>query len=141
MAGRQVGAILEAAHRKGRPMFVAITSDGSVSSRGAGGAADRFDFAADSGARGASICLAIGAAAAPEMNFHQIGSFALSGAVDTEYLATANSPRIQAMAIAMQFANFAGKTGDMIKIMKEAGQDNPFEGQDKQFAAFAPKKG
>jgi hypothetical protein len=132
-AGRDVGLALELAHRKGVPMFVAVTSDGSVSFNGR-------NAASDSGARGAYLMIAIGATARPEMNSYQVGAYSDAGAVDTSYLDTAGSPRLQAMNIVNNYAAVAGKSATFDEQLKKAGVNNPFAGKDIQYLAFKSNK-
>jgi hypothetical protein len=136
--GRLIGLALEVAHRKGKPMFVAVTTDGSVSH---GGAAvnDRIPAQADSGARSMMLMFAIGPTAKPQMNFHQIGKFSDAGAVDTSYLLTANAPQTAALCLAYNYASFAGKLNQFDALLSANGAVNPFKGAEKQYQAFAPK--
>lgn len=135
--GTVVGLALETAFRKNSPLFLAITSDGSVSSRGSGGANDRYDFNSDSGTRGGIIMAAIDPAGAPEMKKGTIGAFTDSGAVNTSYLVTSNSPQLGALGVAYNYAAFAGLLSNFSKEMSAAGLNNPFDEQ--EYLAFAPK--
>lgn len=139
-AGRDVGVALEVAHRKGQPMFIAVTSDGACSARGGGnGQADGFsDWASDSGSRGAYMMIAIGRTQRPELLSTQIGAFNDGGAVDRGYLSTATNARIQALNIVQNYASFSGKSAEFVTKLSEFGVQNPFDGQDKQYLAFAP---
>lgn len=132
-AGRDVGLALELAHKKGIPMFVGVTSDGSVSFRGR-------DAASDSGARGSYLMIAIGATARPEVNSFQVGAFSDAGAVDTAYLDTANAPRLQALNIVYNYAVFSGKQATFEEQISKAGVNNPFAGKDLQYLAFKPSR-
>ena len=136
-AGVAVGLALETAHRRGGSLFIACVSDGSVSSRGTGGVDGRFDFSADSGTRGMTIMLALGAAAAPEMIRPQIGAFADSGAVDTSYLVTSNSAQLAAFGVAYNYAAFSGRMSQFATEMASIGVANPFNEQ--EYLGFAPK--
>lgn len=138
-AGRNIGLALEYAHLRQRPLFIAVTSDGSVSSSGAGGANGRFDFNSDSGSRGAALIFAIGATARPQMLSHQIGAFNDSGAVDTSYLVTSNSPKFQALNLVANYAAFSGTTAKFEAALAAAGEANPFKDKDKQYLAFVKK--
>lgn len=135
--GTAVGIALQTAFLKQAPLFIAITSDGSVSSRGTGGANDRFDFSADSGGRGGIIMIAIDPAGKPEMKKGMVGAFTDSGAVDTNYLVTANSPQLGALGAVYNYAAFAGKMGEFQKQMSAAGLNNPFN--ENEYLAYAPK--
>jgi len=137
--GRLVGLALEVAHRKGQPMFVAVTTDGSVSTGGAG-TNDRIPGQADSGARSMMLMFAIGATAKPQMNFHQIGKFSDAGAVDTAYLPlVSNTPQTAALCLAYNYASFAGRMAQFDQVLSANGAANPFKGSEKQYQAFAPK--
>lgn len=140
-AGRNIGLALQYAHLRGKPLFIAVTSDGSVASAGSGGdGAGKFDFTSDSGSRGAALIFAIGATARPEMLSSQIGAFNDSGAVDTGYLVTSNSPKFMAMNLVANYAAFSGTTAKFEAALAAAGEANPFKDKNKQYLAFAPKK-
>lgn len=143
-AGRRIGLALELAHRKTQPLFIAVTSDGSVAANnnsapnaGAGG---KYNFVSDSGSRGAYLMFAIGRTVRPEMNSTQIGAFRDSGAVDTAYLATASSPSTQALNIVYNYASLNDKIGSFEAALSKNGAQNPFKGQDAQYLAFRPLK-
>lgn len=141
-AGRLIGLALLAAHRKNKPLFIAVTSDGAVAAGGNGtpdaAAGGKIGFTSDSGVRGSYLMLAIGQTKRPELNFTQIGAYSDSGAVDTTYLATATSAPLQALNIVYNFAAFNNKLGTFDKVLAALGQANPFAGKDRQFKAFNP---
>lgn len=131
--GVEVGLALETAHRKGVPLMVAITSDGSTAANdGAGRTAHR----ADSGARGSALMFAIGVDAAPEMINTQVGKFSDAGAVDTSYLVTGNSPNVLALAIAYNYASLSGNMAAFEAELSKDGANNPFNQQ--EYGTFAP---
>jgi hypothetical protein len=111
-AGVKIGLALEIAHRKGVPLMVAVTSDGSVAANDGNGMGV---FRSDSGQRGSLLMFGIGAAAAPEMVNTQIGKYSDAGAVDTSYLVTGNSPQLQALALAYNFAAFSPRQESLSK--------------------------
>ncbi len=137
-AGQAIGLALEVAHRKGQPLFVAVSTDGSVTFNG-GGTADRLAASADNGARSMILMFAIGATEQPKMNFSQIGKFNDGGAVDTSYLATSNTAAVAALCVAYNYASFAGKLPEYQSALAAAGQADPFSANAKQYQAFAPK--
>lgn len=137
-AGVVIGAALETAHRKGQPLFVAVTTDGSVSFNG-GGAADRFAASADNGARSMILMFAIGATAKPEMNFYQIGKFNDGGAVDTSFLLTSNTAQQASLCLAYNYAAFAGRMTQYQSILSAAGAADPFGANAKDYQAFVAK--
>lgn len=134
--GRTIGLALETAHRKGTSLFVAVTSDGSTAAQqgGAGHVAHR----ADSGARGSALLIGIGATEKPQQINKQVGKFNDQGAVDTSYLVTSNSPNLQALAIAYNYAAFNGTIGEFEKQLAASGNTNPFN--ESEYLVFAPKK-
>ena len=134
-AGIKIGLALETAHRKGAPLMIAVTTDGSVASQDGNGL---IAFRSDSGARGAALMFAIGTDAAPEMVQSQIGKYSDAGAVDTSYLVTGNSPNLMALAIAYNFAAFSGNMAMFDQQVAAAGASNPFS--ENEYLAFAPKK-
>jgi len=134
MAGQTVGLALEVAHRKGAPLFVAVTADGSTSS------GNGTDFSADNGSHGSCLMVAIGQTAIPGTNMLQIGKYADSGAVDTSYATvTAGTPAGQALCIAYNFAAFAGRMAQFESVLAANATVNPFKGQEAIYQAFAPK--
>jgi hypothetical protein len=134
MAGQTVGLALEVAHRKGAPLFVAVTADGSTSS------GNGTDFSADNGSHGSALMIAIGQTAIPGTNMLQIGKYADSGAVDTSYATvTAGTPAAQALCIAYNYAAFAGRMAQFESILAANATVNPFKGQEAMYQAFAPK--
>ena len=137
-AGQAIGLALEVAHRKGQALFVAVTTDGSVTFNG-GGAADRLAASADNGARSMMLMFAIGATAQPKMNFTQIGKFNDGGAVDTSYLATSNTAAVASLCLAYNYASFAGRLPQFQAALAAAGQADPFSANAQQYQAFAPK--
>ncbi len=133
MAGQTAGLALEVAHRKGAPLFVCVTADGSTSSN------NGTDYSADNGSHGSCLMLAIGQTAIPATNTLQIGKYADSGAVDTSYATvTAGTPAAQALCVAYNFAAFAGKMAEFDKLLSANATVNPFAGQ-AMYLAFAPK--
>jgi hypothetical protein len=138
-AGQVIGLALEVAHRKGQPLFVCVTTDGSVAF-GAGGAVnDRLAAASDNGGRSMILMFGIGTTAKPQMNFHQIGKFNDGGAVDTSYLVTSNTAAIATLCAAYNYASFAGRLTQFESLLAANGATNPFKGNEKQYQAFAPK--
>ena len=134
-AGVKIGLALEVAHRKGRPMMIAVTTDGSVSANDGNGIRA---FTADSGSRSAALIFAIGATSAPATIQNQIGKFSDSGAVDTSYLeVVSNSANLMALNIAYNYAAFAGKMAQFSALLTETGNQNPFNEAD--YLAFEPK--
>jgi len=133
-AGQTVGLALEVAHRKGAPLFVAVTADGSVSS------GNGTDYSADNGSHGAALMIAIGSAAIPATTMLQIGKYADSGAVDTGYATvTSGTPAGQALCIAYNYAAFAGRMTQFEQILATNAVNNPFKGNEATYLAFAPK--
>jgi hypothetical protein len=133
-AGQTAGLALEVAHRKGAPLFISVTSDGSVSS------GNGTDYSADNGSHGSVLMLAIGQTEIPGTNMLQIGKYADSGAVDTSYATvTAGTPAAQALAIAYNFAAFAGRMAQFEAVLAANATVNPFKGQENLYQAFANK--
>lgn len=133
-AGQAVGAMLEIAARKGSPLFIAVTSDGSVSYNGRGD--QRSAPSADSGVRGAALMIAIGADEAPVMKKHYIGRFNDAGAVDSTYLVTSARGPAAAMGIAYNYAAFAGRMAEYQKLT--AGNPITEQFNEDDYLAFAP---
>jgi hypothetical protein len=134
-AGEAVGIMLEIAARKGQPLFVAVTSDGSVSFNGSG--PDRSGPRSDNGVRGAVLMIAIGTDAAPDMKRNYIGTFSDSGAVNPTSSVTASAGPAAAFAMVYNYAAFAGKMSEFSKIA--GGIPEVAALNEKEHLAFAPK--
>ncbi|MBC7660497.1 MAG: hypothetical protein H7249_12435 [Chitinophagaceae bacterium] len=140
ICGQTVGIALEIAHRKAAPLFVALTSDGSVSSQGAGGAADRFDFTSDNGTHGMVMMIAIGSTERPNTKSLQIGAYNDAGAVDSTVASlTAKTAAAQALCIAYNYAAFSGRMAQFESTLSASGTANPFKGAESTYLAFEPK--
>jgi hypothetical protein len=133
--GNMVGIAIETAHRKGKPLTGIVSSDGSTAGQANG--VERGQQRSDSGSRGMILGFAIGVDAAPEMKKGQVGAFTDSGAVDTSYLVTSNSPQLGALGAAYNYAAFAGRLAEFDQQMAAAGLSNPFN--EDEYLAFAPK--
>lgn len=133
-AGQAVGAMLEIAARKGAPLFIAVTSDGSVAYNGRG--EGRSGPSSDSGVRGAVLMIALGAETAPVMKNSYIGRFTDSGAVDSNYLVTSGRGPAAAIGIAYNYAAFAGKLSRFSSLM--AGNPITDQFNEDDYLAFAP---
>ncbi len=157
--GRRIGFALELAHRKNQPLFVALTSDGSVSANGqtaqnstltfrdANGVPttvtqSKFQFSSDSGGRGAYLMFAIGTneSGRPEMRHNQIGAFGDDGSVNATQGVQANSDRLQALNIVANYASLNDKMGQFNEVLRAAGAQNPFAGDERAYVAFTPLK-
>ena len=84
--------------------------------------------------------IAMGSTARPDVNSFQVGAFQDSGAVDTSYLDTANSPRMQSLNIVYNYASFANQMAGFETSLKKAGLNNPFVGSDLQYITIKPNK-
>jgi hypothetical protein len=142
-AGAAVGTALQIAHAKGVPMFIAVTSDGSVAAP-AGGRPDatgRIAFSSDSGERGSILLLSISGQAntRAQMNHYQVGAFKDAGAVDAAYLpAMATTPRLQSIVVAANYAAFAGKMTNFRSMLLKANQED-FVADNIDYLAFKPR--
>ena len=140
IAGQTAGIALEIAHRKSSALFIGMTSDGSVSSNGDGGANDRFNFTGDNGNHGMVLMLAIGAKARPATSTLQIGAYNDAGAVNPEIASlTSRTPAAQALCLAYNYAAFTGRLGEFDKVMAALGSPNPFKGSEATYQAFQAK--
>jgi hypothetical protein len=156
-AGRNVGIALQIAHLKGAPLFVAVTSDGSVSAP-ANGAPDAatglIDPTSDFGPAGSILMITMNAGTAATnnngvltgvagtragMNHYQVGAFNDNGAVDSTYLAAmAADPRLAAITVAANYSAFAGKMDNFRKMLQSAGQED-FIKDNVAYLAVRPK--
>jgi hypothetical protein len=142
-AGRQVGIALQIAHSKNRPLFILVTSNGSVAApadRAPDSTTNRIEFASDSGERGASLLFAISAQAntKPQTNHFQIGSFSNAGAVSVNYLAAmANNPRVQSIVALANYAAFAGRMDAFRKFLAKYNEPD-IVGDSIDYLAFKP---
>jgi hypothetical protein len=156
-AGRNVGIALQIAHLKGAPLFVAVSSDGSVSAP-ANGAPDAatglIDPTSDFGPAGSILMITMNAGTAAAnnngvltgvagtraaMNHYQVGAFNDNGAVDSTYLpAMAADPKLAAITVAANYAAFAGKMDNFRKMLQSAGQED-FIKDNVDYLAVRPK--
>lgn len=134
-AGETVGIMLEIAGRKGQPLFVAVTSDGSVSYNG--NSPGISAPSSDNSVRGAVLMIAIGTDAAPEMKRSYIGTFGDGGAVDPNSSITATRGPAAAFAMVYNYAAFAGKMSEFSKIAGGIPEVQALK--EDEHLAFAPK--
>lgn len=136
-AANQIGSALEAAHRSGKPLFISVSTSGSVSCSGAGDADGQVASKADSGARGGWLCFAIGQTARPAVNHTMIGKLNDGGAVDASYGLQANSVVNAGKIIAANYVAFAkGNVDGFTKTMAKMGAANPIAGLEKDYVMF-----
>jgi hypothetical protein len=112
-AGALVGRLLETAKLLGKPVFIYVTTDGSVSVSGAGGVTD--NWAGDRGTAGMAYILFYSPAGRPATSGFQIGNYTTAQVVDDKTIVGGN-PEVAAAAV---FANYlaankmAGSFGDI----------------------------
>ena len=134
-AGEAVGIMLEIAGRKGQPLFIAVTSDGSVSYNGSG--PGRTGPSSDNSSRAAILMIAIGTEAAPEMKRHYLGTFSDGGAVIPTSSILASKGPAAAFAMVYNYAAFAGKMSEFSTIAGGIPEVSALN--EKEHLAFAPK--
>lgn len=112
--GRLVGQILSTANALQKPVFIYVTSDGSVNfdvSDNAGTAAN-----GDSGGKGANFMIAFNPTAAPQVSGSQLGGFT-TGQVADNSVRWGGSPEVNAAAVFANYMKFAGKTAQINAIL------------------------
>ena len=85
--------------------------------------------------------IAMGRTEKPEADSFQVGAFSDAGAVDTTYLDTSNTPRLQSLNIVYNYASFSNKMTQFESAISKAGVQNPFAGKEQQYLAIKPIKG
>lgn len=99
-AGEAVGRILETASALNKPVFIYVTSDGSVSS--ATSDARNSPWVSDRGSAGVAFMLYFNPAGRPATSSFQVGHYTSGQAADDKFV-TGNSPEQAAAAV---FANY-----------------------------------
>lgn len=118
--GDITGRILEAAHRKGKPIMIINYTDGGVSANTAGtqgnnvAATGHFGPTNDSGTRSSAFSLVYNPAAKPEVESRQAGSFNSSGAVDT-VAPFSDSPSVAAELMVLDYLNLRFDSGTALE--------------------------
>lgn len=118
--GELLGRVLSTAQALAKPVFISITSDGSVRSQDS---TTISDFVSDSGDKGAVLMLAFNPSGAPATSGNQIGGFTVGQSVDT-FLPTGGSPETAGAAV---FANWCALNKDLATF--ERTLRNPFTRQ------------
>ena len=130
--GIKAGLCLQTAYEKGTPLFIAITSDGSVACQADG------TPRSDSGSRGSMLMIAMVPNAAPGISVPQIGAFNDSGAVNTAMMSTtSNSAAAAGALLSYNYAMLNGKMDGFTKVMTASGSSNIFA-SDNKFLGFEP---
>jgi len=142
--GRNVGVACEIAARKGAPLFIVITSDGSAGAPQTD-TTGLIKFTDEAGERGSTLLIAVnggnaGAAGTRAlMNHNQIGTVNPTGENNVSYLPDMilNS-ELQGITALANYAAFAGKMKEFSDTLA-AGQKTNFVQEDIKYLAFKPK--
>lgn len=114
-AGRCIGACLEYAARRNKPVMIYIFSDGSLSANGqVDNSVDgrgKFMWASDNQSTAASILLVYSPQGRPEALRQQIGWFTSDGSVDTTSHPGANSVNLLVELVILNYMALHGEAG------------------------------
>jgi len=108
-AGVIIGRILRTAELLGKPIFIYVTSDGSVVSQDS--ASGGTVWTSDRGDAGALYMLAYDPKGRHETSAIQLGNFVAGQAADASHL-IGNTPELAASAVFANYMSFAGRLGE-----------------------------
>ena len=143
LAGQMMGAALEFAARRAKPLMLYVLSDGSLSSDGVldNSAAGRGKgiWKGDSSDTAASLVLVYSPTAQPALtraSAHQIGYFRPAGSVETAATAVANNVALLAEAVVLNYLALHNRVGSFGSVlpMNGLGSGAAFD----NLIAFAP---
>ncbi len=143
-AGRCMGACLEYAARKGRPLMIYVCSDGSVSSNGQTDSTGKGVWTTDNQQTGASFFLVYNPGGKPELTSpgrNQLGYMTSGGNVETTSSPAANSVSQLVQMVMLNYMALHGDQGHFTDLFSEngliQGLGNNAATLD-QYIAFAP---
>jgi hypothetical protein len=117
-AGQCMGAVIEYAHRRQRPVMIYVFSDGSLSSNGrvdtSDGGRDKCEWTGDNQQTAASLILVYNPTGRPELmqpNRHQIGAFSREGDVVTSSSPGANNVNMLVHMVLLNYMALNGEAG------------------------------
>jgi hypothetical protein len=114
-AGRCMGACLEYAARKGRPLMIYVFSDGSLSSNGMIDASvngrGKGQWTGDNQSTASSFFLVYSPNGRPVARTNQIGSFSADGSVNTASHPGANAVNLLAEIVVLNYMALHGRQG------------------------------
>jgi len=114
-AGRCMGACLEYAARKGRPLMIYVFSDGSLSSNGmidsSVNGRGKGQWTGDNQSTAASFFMVYSPSGRPVARANQIGSFSADGSVNTASHPGANAVNLLAEMVVLNYMALHGRQG------------------------------
>jgi hypothetical protein len=114
-AGRCMGACLEYAARKGRPLMIYVFSDGSLSSNGmvdtSVNGRGKGQWTGDNQSTAASFFLVYNPAGRPVARANQIGSYSADGSVNTASHPGANAVNLLSEMVVLNYMALHGRQG------------------------------
>ncbi|UCE88601.1 MAG: general secretion pathway protein GspF [Pseudomonadota bacterium] len=135
-AGQRIGACLEYAALRNKPMVIYLFSDGSVFSDGQadGGANGKYAWRGDRSTTAATVMLAYNPSGRPNVLKHQIGHYKENGSLDTRATAISSNVDALAEAIVLNYLALNGRSAEFEQLFP-----NHLLGSNWQdFIAFAP---
>jgi hypothetical protein len=114
-AGRCMGACLEYAARRGKPLMIYVFSDGSLSSNGmidsSVNGRGKGQWTGDNQATAASFFLVYSPVAKPTALHNQIGSYSADGSVNTSSSPGANAVNLLSEMVVLNYMALHGRQG------------------------------
>ena len=124
-AGRCIGACLEYAARRGRPLMVYVFSDGSLSSNGmvdnSVNGRGKGQWTGDNQSTASSFFLAYSPNGRPTALRNQIGSFTSDGSVNTSSSPAANAVNLLAETVVLNYLALHGRQGQFQSLQWASG--------------------
>ena len=138
-AGQQIGAVLEYARIKNKPVMIYVFSDGAVSSNGTAdnNAGGKLVWTSDNGTCGAAFMLVYNPASRPQLaksGVRQLGYYRAAGSVETSATPLSNNVTQLAEAVVLNYMALNGDTANFANVLPTQGL-GPASGWD-NFIAF-----
>ena len=132
-AGQMIGAVLEYAQRKGKPIMIQIMSDGSLSSNSmvdtSAAGRDKLGWQGDNSTVAATVFLVYSPSGRPALANgvagQQIGYFTSDGSVVTSSSPAANSVNQIPELILLNYMALMGKAGQFTSVFPQQGLGGP----------------
>jgi len=124
-AGQCMGACLEYAHRKGKPLMLYVFSDGSLSSNGAidnsVGGRGKGQWTGDNQSTAASLILVYNPTGRPTVRRNQIGSYSAAGDVINSSSPAANAVNLLVETVILNYMALHGEEGNFQTLFPTTG--------------------
>lgn len=124
-AGRCIGACLEYAARRGRPLMIYVFSDGSLSSNGmpdnSVNGRGKGQWTSDNQSTAASFFLVYSPTGRPTARTNQIGNYTSDGSVNTSSSPGANAVNLLAEMVVLNYLALHGREGQFQSLQWASG--------------------